>query len=59
LDALYRSLENSAKVASLAVVVDAIDEAARGFYSHYGFILFPSHTDRLYLPMASIQKLFP
>ena len=56
-DALARSLQNSTLVASLAVVVDAIDEAAAMFYQHYGFILFPNHTDRLFLPMDTIKEL--
>jgi GNAT superfamily N-acetyltransferase len=30
------------------VVVDAIDEAAAGFYEHFGFVRVP-HTSRLYL----------
>ena len=56
-DALGRSLQNSTVVASLAVVVDAIDEAATNFYQHYGFILFPNHPDRFYLPMDTIKQL--
>jgi GNAT superfamily N-acetyltransferase len=58
MDALRRSLENAYSVASLAVVVDAIDEAASRFYQHYGFITFPGHPDRLFLTMATIQKTF-
>ena len=56
-DALGRSLQNSTLVASLAVVVDAIDEAAIKFYQHYDFIPFPNHPDRLYLPMDTIKQL--
>ena len=56
-DALGRCLQNSSLVASLAVVVDAIDESASGFYQHYGFILFPNHPDRLFLPMDTIKQL--
>ena len=57
MDALTRSLRNSTFVASLAVVVDAIDEAAINFYQHYDFIPFPNHPDRLYLPMDTIKQL--
>jgi len=58
LDALNRSFQNSSRVASLAVVVDAIDDNASSFYQHYGFILFPNHPSRLFLTMNTIRKLF-
>jgi ribosomal protein S18 acetylase RimI-like enzyme len=58
LDALYRSLKSSYAVASLAVVVDAIDDDARNFYERYGYIRFPSRTHRLFLPMDTIRQLF-
>jgi hypothetical protein len=29
------------------------------FYRHYGFIPFPDKPNRLFLPMTSIQKMFP
>ena len=57
MDALTRSLQNSTFVASLAVVVDAIDESAIKFYQHYEFIPFPNHPDRLYLPMDTLKQL--
>jgi hypothetical protein len=57
-DALKRALENSGQVASWAVIVDAIDEEAGRFYRRYGFIPFPNHPSRLFLPMKSIQKMF-
>ena len=57
LDALNRSFQNSCRVASLAVVVDAIDERASTIYQHYGFIPFPNHVNRLFLPMDTIKKL--
>jgi GNAT superfamily N-acetyltransferase len=59
MDALKRALKASAQVASLAVVVDAKDEEARRFYGRYGFVLFPDERNRLYLPMKTIEKLFP
>jgi predicted GNAT family N-acyltransferase len=57
LDALYRSCDQSEKVASFAVVVDAIDESARNFYLHFGFISFPERFERLFLPMKTIEQL--
>lgn len=58
LDALARALENSHHVASFAVVVDALDGTAAGFYRRYGFQPFADAPRRLYLPMASIKALF-
>ena len=57
-DALKRALQNSAHVASWAVIVDAKDEQAAEFYKHYGFVPFPSKPNRLFLPMGSVHKMF-
>jgi len=38
-------------------VVDAKDEAARRFYEHYEFRLFPGQQDRLFLPMDTVSRL--
>lgn len=56
MDALYRSYLN--EIASIAVVVDALDEGAVSFYEHYQFIRFPERPHRLFLPMKTIQTLF-
>jgi GNAT superfamily N-acetyltransferase len=58
-DALKRALQNSAHVASWAVIVDAKDEQAMEFYKHCGFVPFPSKPNRLFLPMSSVHKMFP
>lgn len=57
LDALRRAEAHSAEVAAMAVVVDAIDDAARGFYERYGFVRFEDEPYRLFLPMATIARL--
>jgi predicted GNAT family N-acyltransferase len=57
-DALRKALQNSANVASWAVVVDAKDEEAAAFYKRYGFIPLPTKPNRLFLPMNSISKMF-
>ncbi len=57
-DALKKAFQNSAHVASWAAIVDAKDEGAVEFYKRYGFIPFPTRPNRLFLPMASIQKMF-
>ena len=56
--ALKRALEHSRNIASVAVVVDAIDENARAFYRRYGFIDIPNHPNRLFMPMKTVAQLF-
>ena len=58
MDALRRALENSKQVASMAVIVDAKNEAARKFYAKYGFQPFSDEPYRLFLPMKTIAGLF-
>jgi GNAT superfamily N-acetyltransferase len=58
-DALQRALLHSEEVASWAVIVDAKDDAAHQFYSRYGFLELPNAPGRLFLPMGTIEKLFP
>ena len=58
LDALHRSLVQSAEIAAAAVVVDAIDAGAAKFYQHFGFVAFPSMAGRLFLPMKAAADLF-
>ncbi|MGD9153067.1 MAG: GNAT family N-acetyltransferase [Gammaproteobacteria bacterium] len=57
-DALKRSLDISKRVASFSLVVNAKTENAIEFYQRYGFIQFPSHKARLFLPMATIAQAF-
>jgi len=57
--ALKRALEHSRNIASVAVVVDAIDENARAFYRRYGFVEIPNHPNRLFMPMKTVAQLFP
>ncbi len=57
--ALKRALEHSKNIASVAVVVDAIDDNARAFYRGYGFLDVPDHTNRLFLPMKTVGQIFP
>lgn len=56
-DALARSLRVSREVASIGVVVDAIDAAARAFYQRHGFVGFLDDDRRLILPMGTIETL--
>ncbi len=57
--ALKRALEHSRNIASVAVVVDAIDENAHAFYIRYGFIDIPNHPNRLFMLMKTVAQLFP
>jgi len=58
MDALHRALLATAQVASMAVVAEALDEAAGAFYRRYGFQQFQGHPLKLYLPMQTIRQLF-
>ena len=55
IDALFKCLEVSNQVASLAVIAEALDEEAVNFYLKYGFQRFKHHPRSLYLPMKSIE----
>lgn len=58
LDALKRSYDASVNnVASMAVIVDPIDQEAISFYEKYGFILIPD-SGKMFLTMNTIAKLF-
>jgi len=50
-DALQRAFASAGTVGSSMVVVDALDEAAAGFYAAHGFIRLPD-SRRLILPMV-------
>lgn len=56
LDALHRCLRS--ETASLAVVVDAKDDAAASFYERHEFLRLPDQPNRLFMPMAEIENLF-
>ncbi len=56
MDALHRSWQN--EIATMAVVVDAIDESAYAFYERYQFMRLSNSPNQLFLPMATIAKLF-
>ncbi len=58
MDALHRSLEAAAEIATMAVIVDAKDAAAKGFYAHFGFVPLQRQPARLFLPMQTVAGLF-
>lgn len=49
-DALQRAFDSASTVGSSMVVVDALDDAAAGFYAAHGFVRLPDSL-RLVLPM--------
>ncbi len=57
-DALKRSLMSTKQIGSVAVVVDAKDDSARAFYTHFQFIPLVNYSHRLFLPIAVVQKYF-
>ena len=57
-DALKRSYETSmVSIASMAIVVDPIDDAATSFYLKYGFIQLPG-SGRMFIAMNTVEQLF-
>lgn len=56
LDALFRGTKSD--IASFAIVVDAIDDAARAFYLHESFLPLPDQPRRLFRRMSDIEALF-
>jgi GNAT superfamily N-acetyltransferase len=56
LDALYRC--SRSEVASFAVIVDSLDDEARDFYVHHGFLPLPDSPYRLFRRMSDIEGLF-
>jgi len=58
MDALYRSFESSKQVASAGIIVGAKDESAAAFHRRYGFIELPKISQRLFLPMGTVEQMF-
>ncbi len=56
-DALNRALKQSEQVGSMAVVVDVKEEGVRPFYERVGFQRFAASGSRLFIPMATIERL--
>ncbi len=56
--ALRQALEVSERLGAFALDVLALDDGARAFYLHYGPLPLEDDPLHLYLPMATIEKLF-
>jgi GNAT superfamily N-acetyltransferase len=57
IDAMRRTLEQSAALGIYALFVDAKDAQAAVFYARYDFMPLPSAPLRLFLPMQTIVKV--
>ena len=57
IDALERILSTSEQLAIKVVLVDAIDDEAKNYYLHFGFIEIPGHDLKLLLPIETIKQL--
>jgi GNAT superfamily N-acetyltransferase len=58
-DALKRVTAIGEAIAVYALVVDAIDETAAGFYRHFGFLALSTPPNRLFLPLATLDDNNP
>ena len=56
-DALQRAAR--AEIAAYALLVDAKDTHAAAFYQHHGFLALPDAPLTLFLPLATVQMLYP
>jgi GNAT superfamily N-acetyltransferase len=54
-DAVKRTLAVSDQIAIYAMVVDAINDNAKGFYEQFGFIRLSDDSPRLFLPLKSVS----
>ena len=55
IDAILRTLSVSDQIAIYAMIVDAVDDNARGFYEKYGFTCLTDSSKRLFLPLKSFN----
>jgi len=54
-DAIKRTLAVSDQISIYAMVVDAINDNAKGFYEQFGFTRLSDDSPRLFLPLKSIS----
>jgi ribosomal protein S18 acetylase RimI-like enzyme len=55
--AIRIAVQTAEQVASAVIEVDALNERARDFYSHFGFVRLPDDELHLYMPMADAREL--
>lgn len=54
-EALRKAVAAGDAAAARLVMVDAVDDAAAGFYAHHGFLAIPEHPRRLYRRVKDIR----
>ena len=54
-DAIKRTLAVSDQIAIYVMVVDAINDNAKGFYEQFGFTRLNDNSPRLFLPLKSVS----
>lgn len=57
-DALRNSVEQSKRIGSVAIVVDAKDDEAKQFYEHFQFVSLPDQSKKLIILTTVAEKLF-
>jgi predicted GNAT family N-acyltransferase len=57
IDALKRSYDNLTMIASMAVIVDPLDDEAVAFYHHFGFMLLPD-SGKMFITMNQLEVIF-
>jgi GNAT superfamily N-acetyltransferase len=58
MDALYRSWANTVQVASVGVIAEAYNDAARDFYLHHEFVPIPGNQKKVFVSMKALAKVF-
>lgn len=58
MDAMFKTFTANQTIASAALIVNAKHEKASAFYQHFDFIPLTVQPNSLFLPMATINKLF-
>jgi GNAT superfamily N-acetyltransferase len=53
---LHEVLSHAEKIGSFALIVDAIDDEAKSYWLHCGFIPFPHTPTRLFVSMNTIRQ---
>ena len=56
-DAVRRVIGASRSLAVFAIVVEATDEKAADFYRDFGFVPFPNHPLRLFMPASAAAEV--
>jgi GNAT superfamily N-acetyltransferase len=58
MDSLRRSWENTVQIASVGVIAEAYNDAAKEFYLHHEFAAIPGFPRKFFIAMKTIEKAF-